>query len=103
MEEFFGMINVVDVLQVGEKCFDDEFYQVVKFLFLSIFNWVRLVIILIYLGENQVVVDVVRKVGNIQVWKQVNVVCVDKKEFRLVQICGLNFVVCFFFFQGFKE
>ena len=28
-----------------------------------------------------------------RVWKQVNAACVDKKEFRLAQICGLNLVV----------
>lgn len=28
-----------------------------------------------------------------RVWKQVNAACVDKKEFRLAQICGLNLIV----------
>jgi clathrin heavy chain len=31
-----------------------------------------------------------------RVWKQVNAACVDKKEFRLAQICGLNLIVSFF-------
>lgn len=30
-----------------------------------------------------------------RVWKQVNAACVDKKEFRLAQICGLNLIVSF--------
>lgn len=29
----------------------------------------------------------------LRVWKQVNAACVDKKEFRLAQICGLNLIV----------
>lgn len=29
----------------------------------------------------------------VRVWKQVNAACVDKKEFRLAQICGLNLIV----------
>ncbi|OXG17129.1 clathrin heavy chain [Cryptococcus neoformans Ze90-1] len=93
MEEFLGMTNVADVLQVGEKCFDDELYQAAKLLFSSISNWARLATTLIYLGENQAAVDAARKAGNTQVWKQVNAACVDKKEFRLAQICGLNLVV----------
>lgn len=27
-----------------------------------------------------------------RVWKQVNAACIDKKEFRLAQICGLNLI-----------
>lgn len=29
----------------------------------------------------------------LRVWKQVNAACIDKKEFRLAQICGLNLIV----------
>ena len=93
MEEFLAMTNVADVLEVGEKCFEDELYQAAKLLFSSISNWARLATTLIYLGENQSAVDAARKAGNTQVWKQVNAACVDKKEFRLAQICGLNLVV----------
>jgi len=93
MEEFLGMTNVADILQVGEKCFEDELYQAAKLLFSSISNWARLATTLIYLGENQAAVDAARKAGNTQVWKQVNAACVDKKEFRLAQICGLNLIV----------
>jgi clathrin heavy chain len=93
MEEFLGMTNVADILQVGEKCFNDELYQASKLLFSSISNWARLATTLIYLGENQSAVDAARKAGNTQVWKQVNAACVDKKEFRLAQICGLNLIV----------
>ncbi|ODO11264.1 hypothetical protein I350_00039 [Cryptococcus amylolentus CBS 6273] len=93
MEEFLAMTNVADILQVGEKCFNDELYQASKLLFGSISNWARLATTLIYLGENQAAVDAARKAGNTQVWKQVNAACVDKKEFRLAQICGLNLVV----------
>ncbi|WVQ80099.1 hypothetical protein IAT38_002200 [Cryptococcus sp. DSM 104549] len=93
MEEFLGMTNVADILEVGEKCFEDELYQASKLLFSSISNWARLATTLIYLGENQAAVDAARKAGNTQVWKQVNAACVDKKEFRLAQICGLNLVV----------
>ncbi|EEB90208.1 hypothetical protein MPER_11615, partial [Moniliophthora perniciosa FA553] len=39
MEDFLGMTNVADILQVGEKCFEDELYQAAKLLFTSISNW----------------------------------------------------------------
>lgn len=93
MEEFLSMTNVADVLKVGEKCFEDELYQAAKLLFSAISNWARLATTLIYLGENQAAVDAARKAGNTQVWTQVHAACVDKKEFRLAQIAGLNLIV----------
>ncbi|KAG8220859.1 hypothetical protein J3R82DRAFT_2354 [Butyriboletus roseoflavus] len=93
MEDFLSMTNVADILVVGEKCFEDELYQAAKLLFTSISNWARLATTLIYLGENQAAVESARKAGNTQVWKQVHAACIEKLEFRLAQICGLNIVV----------
>jgi clathrin heavy chain len=33
MEDFLSMTNVADILEVGEKCFEDELYQAAKLLF----------------------------------------------------------------------
>ena len=66
MEDFLGMTNVADILEVGEKCFEDELYQAAKLLFNSISNWARLATTLIYLGENQSAVESARKAGNTQ-------------------------------------
>lgn len=93
MEDFLGMTNVADILEVGEKCFEDELYQAAKLLFTSISNWARLATTLIYLGENQAAVESARKAGNTQVWKQVHAACLEKAEFSLAQICGLNIIV----------
>jgi clathrin heavy chain len=53
MEDFLAMINVTDILEVGEKCLEDELYPAAKLLFISVSNWARLATTLIYLGENQ--------------------------------------------------
>ncbi|CAK5273880.1 unnamed protein product [Mycena citricolor] len=93
MEDFLSMTNVADILEVGEKCFNDELYQAAKLLFASISNWARLATTLIYLGENQSAVDSARKAGNTQVWKQVHAACIEKSDFKLAEICGLNIIV----------
>ncbi|KAJ3833038.1 armadillo-type protein [Lentinula raphanica] len=93
MEDFLGMTNVADILEVGERCLEVELYQAAKLLFQSISNWARLATTLIYLGENQAAVESARKAGNTQVWKQVHAACIEKQEFRLAQICGLNIIV----------
>ena len=59
---------------------------------------------LVHLGEYQNAVDCARKANstksslilifaNCRVWKHVNQACIDKREFRLAQICGLNLIV----------
>jgi clathrin heavy chain len=53
------MTNVTDILEIREKCFEDELYQAAKLLFTSISNWDRLATTLIYLGENQAPTDLV--------------------------------------------
>jgi clathrin heavy chain len=39
VEDFLGMTNVANILEVGEKCFEDELYQAAKLLFTSFSNW----------------------------------------------------------------
>jgi clathrin heavy chain len=65
LHDFLGMTNVADILEVGEKCFEDELYQAAKLLYTSISNWARLATI--YLGENQSAVESARKAGNTRV------------------------------------
>ena len=77
MEDFLGMTNVADILQVGEKCFEDELYQAAKLLFTSISNWARLATTLIYLGENQGAVESARKAGNTQCVRSIPGLCVS--------------------------
>jgi clathrin heavy chain len=67
-KDFLSMTNVADILQIGEKCFEDELYRAAKlpFKFTSISNWARLATMLIYLGDNQATVESARKAGNTQ-------------------------------------
>lgn len=93
LEDFLQGTNVADVNKAGDDCYEAEQYQAAKILFTSISNWARLASTLVHLGEYQNAVDCARKANSIKVWKQVNQVCIDKREFRLAQICGLNLIV----------
>jgi clathrin heavy chain len=64
MEDFLSMTNAADILDVGEKSFNDKLYQAAKQLFTSISNWARLATTLIYLGENQAAIESAHKAGN---------------------------------------
>ncbi|CAG8535423.1 3237_t:CDS:10 [Ambispora leptoticha] len=93
LEEFLNGPNVAQIQAIGDRCYDDELYEAAKILFQSISNWARLASTLVHLGEHQAAVDGARKAGSTKVWKEVHIACVQHREFRLAQICGLSLVV----------
>jgi clathrin heavy chain len=93
LEDFLKGTNVADIEESGDKAYAEGYHQAAKIFFTSISNWAKLATTLVHLEEYQAAVECARKANNIKVWKQVNAACVDKKEFRLAQICGLNLIV----------
>ncbi|KAJ8069666.1 hypothetical protein OCU04_000097 [Sclerotinia nivalis] len=93
LEDFLRGTNVADIEESGDKAYAEGFHQAAKIFFTSISNWAKLATTLVHLEDYQSAVECARKANNIKVWKQVNAACVEKKEFRLAQICGLNLIV----------
>ncbi|KAJ3372990.1 hypothetical protein HDU91_001672 [Kappamyces sp. JEL0680] len=93
LEDFISGPNLADVSAVGDRCFERSMYEAARILFSSVSNWARLATTLVYLHEYQASVDCARKANSTKVWKEVNAACVDNREFRLAQICGLNLII----------
>lgn len=93
LEDFLRATNVADVEASGDKAYEEGFHEAAKIFFSSISNWAKLSTTLVHLDDYQAAVECARKANSTKVWKQVNDACVDKKEFRLAQICGLNLIV----------
>lgn len=93
LEDFLRGTNVADIEESGDKAYAEGFHEAAKIFYSSISNWAKLATTLVHLGDYQAAVECARKANNIKVWKQVNAACVEKKEFRLAQICGLNLIV----------
>lgn len=93
LEDFLRGSNVADIEKSGDKAYAEGFHQAAKIFFTSISNWAKLATTLVHLEDYQSAVECARKANNIKVWKQVNAACVEKKEFRLAQICGLNLII----------
>jgi clathrin heavy chain len=93
LEDFLRTTNVADIETSGDKAYEEGYHQAAKIFFTSISNWAKLATTLVHLEEYQAAVECARKANSVKVWKQVNEACVDKKEFRLAQICGLNLIV----------
>lgn len=86
-------IYIEYVLQVGDRCYDEKMYEAAKLLYNNVSNFGRLASTLVHLGEYQAAVDGARKANSTRTWKEVCFACVDGKEFRLAQMCGLHIVV----------
>ncbi|KAL1920539.1 uncharacterized protein VTP21DRAFT_916 [Calcarisporiella thermophila] len=93
MEEFLGVANVANIQNVADRCYDEKLFESAKILYSNISNWGRLASTLVHLGEYQAAVDGARKANNTKVWKEVNAACVERREFRLAQICGLHLII----------
>lgn len=93
LEDFLRATNVADIEASGDKAYAEGLHDAAKIFYTSVSNWAKLATTLVHLGEYQAAVECARKANSVKVWKQVNEACIDKKEFRLAQICGLNLIV----------
>lgn len=93
IEKFVAGPNVAVLEDIGDKLFEAKNYKAAKILYSNISKYSKLATTLVYLEDYQGAVDCARKASNISVWKQVNSACIENKEFRLAQICGLNLII----------
>ncbi|KAK2960627.1 putative Clathrin heavy chain 1 [Blattamonas nauphoetae] len=93
IEEFIGQSNLADLQAVGDRCYDEEMYNAARILFNHIGNYGKLAQTLVRLHQYQPAVEAARKAQSIRTWKEVCFACVDARQFRLAQMCGVNIVV----------
>lgn len=93
IEKFVAGPNVADLEAIGDKLFEAKNYKAAKILFSNVSKYSKLATTLVYLKDYQGAVDCARKASNTNVWKQVNDACIENKEFRLAQICGMNLII----------
>jgi clathrin heavy chain len=93
LEDFLRGTNVADVEASGDKASEEDYHEAAKIFYTSISNWAKLSTTLVHLEDYQAAVECARKANSVKVWREVHEACVEKKEFRLAQICGLNLIV----------
>lgn len=93
LEEFVSAPGcLANILETGERCFDAGLYEAARILFANIDNYSRLASALVKLGEFSQAVDAARKANSLRTWKEVNLACVEAKQFRLAQTAGLYII-----------
>lgn len=93
LEEFISCPNVAQIQTLGERCYDEQMYIAAKLLFQNINNNAKLAICYVRLGNFREAVDAATRANSVGTWKEVNIACVEEKEFRLAALCGLHIVV----------
>jgi len=93
LEEFIAASHAANLGTVGDRLYAEERYDAAKILFAATSNWARLASTLLKLRAFQPAVDAARKANSSRTWKEVCFSCVDEREFRLAQLCGLSIVV----------
>lgn len=93
LKDLLSSPNVADLEAIGDELYENKQYEAAKIVFSSISSWAKLASTLVFLNDYQAAVDCARKASSVKVWKQVNEACIEHKEFRLAQICGLNLIV----------
>ncbi|KAI8865412.1 ARM repeat-containing protein, partial [Ramicandelaber brevisporus] len=93
LQDMLSEPNIVQVQLVGDRCFDMGLYSAARIFFTNVSNWGRLASTLVRLEDYGAAVDAARKANSVMVWKDVHSACIEQREFRLAQTCGLNIIV----------
>eukprot|EP00884_Botryococcus_braunii_P006634 jgi/Botrbrau1/15972/Bobra.0294s0010.1 len=93
LEEFISGTHQANLQAVGDRTFLEGNFEAARIVFQHIPNWGRLASTLVKLHQFQQAVDAARKANSPRTWKEVCYACVEEKEFRLAQLCGLNIII----------
>eukprot|EP00161_Ancyromonas_sigmoides_P018408 TRINITY_DN5085_c0_g2_i9.p1 TRINITY_DN5085_c0_g2~~TRINITY_DN5085_c0_g2_i9.p1 ORF type:complete len:1656 (-),score=901.77 TRINITY_DN5085_c0_g2_i9:282-5249(-) len=93
LEEFIAGPNVAQIQNCGDRCYDAAMYEAAKLLYTNISNFARLASTLVRLGQFQAAVDAARKANSTRTWRELSAACIDRTEFRLAQVCGLQIII----------
>jgi len=93
MEEFVSGTNTANVLGVGDRLYDQGFFKAAKILYQSIPNNSKLASCFVKLGEYTQAVEAAKKANNPKTWREINIACVQAKQFRCAEIAGMHIIV----------
>lgn len=93
MEEFISGTNTANTQAVGDRLYEGQAFKAAKILYHSIPNNAKLASCHVQLGEYTQAVEAARKANNPKTWKEVNVACVQAKQFRCAETAAMYIIV----------
>jgi len=94
LEEFISTPGCcANILDTGDRTFDEGLYEAAKILYSHISNFAKLASALVKLHDFAGAIESANKANSIRTWKEVNLACVEAKDFRLAQIAGLHIII----------
>jgi len=92
MEEFVSGTNTANVQSVGDRLYEERVFKAAKILYQSIPNNSKLASTFVMLGEYTQAVEAAKKANNSLTWKEVNLACVQAKQFRCAEIAAMYII-----------
>lgn len=93
LENFIQDPNQADIMQVGDRCFDNQLYYASKVLYSKYGNQQKLASAYVMLKEYQAAYNAAQKADVPKVWKSVCYACIRSKEFNFAELCGVNIII----------
>jgi clathrin heavy chain len=93
LEEFVSSTNTANIQSVGDRLYDERAYKAAKILYQSIQNNAKLAACYVQLEEYTQAVDAAKKANNPRTWKEVNIACVQAKQFKCAEIAAMYIIV----------
>lgn len=93
LEEMLAGQHQADLQACGDRLFDQGLFEGARAVYARIPNYGRLASTLVRLHEFQGAVDAARRADAPKTWREVCRACVEEKEWRLAQLCGLHVIV----------
>lgn len=93
LEDLLADSNSVDVLRVGDRCFEEGMYEPARVLYSQTQNNSKIASCLIKLQQFTKAIEFAKRANTTKTWKEVCVACVEQQEYKLAAIAGLEVIV----------
>lgn len=89
LEEFLKESHNVKVATIADSCFKDELYESARVLYTIVNNYAKLASTEIKLKNLSAAVEAANKAKSINTFKEVNLACIEAKEYKLALTCAV--------------
>lgn len=83
----------VNLVTIGDQCVDEGNYEAARIFFESASNYPKLALVYTNLNNYGAAVECARKANNVGTWRSVCFTSIDKKEFKLAQVCAHSLII----------
>lgn len=93
LESLIENPNQANLIECGDRCFDDKLYLAAEIIFKKLKNNPKLAQTYVMIKKFQLAFQTAQKADTPKVWKFVCFACIRAKEFNMASLCGQKIIV----------